>query len=205
MIQNGVTTKTPQNIPFGAGVYFKGVKYDEKVAPTEEEIKAAIFGATEDGGTTTITPEFFYVPADDVMVDLEELVQKVREEAMMEVSFLEITPEYIKNQVIGKISQTTDGQYDVITSDDHVRSGHFYQGFGYYGRHLDGRPMIIIFKKALCTSGHVGENKPKKNGVFKGTFKCHSDLEYGTTRLPYAIFIRKAEGWTPVNADEVAV
>ena len=65
--------------------------------------------------------------------------------------------------------------------------------------------MIILFKKALCTSGHVAENKPKTNTVFKGTFECHSDIEYGVTKLPYAIFIRKEEGWTAVNKDEVAV
>jgi hypothetical protein len=40
--------------------------------------------------------------------------------------------------------------------------------------------------------------------VFKGTIACHSDIAYGTTKLPYAIFIRKKEGWTPVNADELS-
>ena len=204
MIHNGVTTGTPSKIPFGAGVYFSGVTYDEKVAPTEEAVRAAIIGATQDGGTTTITPEFFDIPADDVGVLVEELKKKIGEKALIESSFMELTPELVKNQVIGVLGETTDKMYDVITSDTHLRAGHFYKGFGYWGHHLDGRPMIIIFKKALCTSGHVGENKSKTNTVFKGTFECHSDLEHGTNKLPYAIFIRKAEGWTAVNADEVA-
>ena len=204
MIHNGVTTGTPSRIPFGAGVYFSGVTYDEKIAPTEDAVKAAIIGATKEGGTTTITPEFFDVPADDVGVLVKELKRKVGEKAMMEVSFLELTPEMVKNQVIGVLGETTDKKFDVITSDEHLRENHFYKGFGYWGHHLDGREMIIIFKNALCTSGHSGENRSKTNTVFKGTFECHSDLEYGTLKLPYAIFIRKAEGWTPVSAEEVA-
>lgn len=204
MLHSGVTQGTPMNIPFGAGVYFTGVNYDEKVAPTEDAVKAAIKGATQEGGTLTITPEFFDVPADGVLVPVEELKVKVGEKAMMEVSFIELTAEFVKNQVIGKLGATTDGDFDVITSDEHLRKGHFYEGFGFWGHLLDGREMIVIFKKALCTSGHTSEPKTKVNTVFKGTFECHSDIEYGVQKLPYAIFIRKAEGWTAVNASDVA-
>ncbi len=204
MIHSGITQGTPTNIPFGAGVYFEGIEYSETVAPTEEAVKAAIIGATQEGGTTTITPEFYDIPADDVLVPVEELKVKIGEKAMMEVSFLELTAKMMKNQVIGKLGESTDKNFDVITSDEHLRACHFYKGFGFWGHHLDGREMIIIFKKALCTSGHTAENKTKTNTVFKGTFECHSDIEYGVQKLPYAIFIRKAEGWTAVNADEVA-
>ena len=41
-IQSGITQGTPAKILFGAGVYFQGVTYDEKTAPTEEAIKAAL-------------------------------------------------------------------------------------------------------------------------------------------------------------------
>lgn len=204
MIQSGITQGTPSKIPFGAGVYFKGVTFNEKVAPTEEAVKAAIIGATQEGGTVTITPEFFDIPADGAHVLVAELKQKVGETAQMEVSFLELTADLIQHQVVGKLGETTDSNFDVITSDDHLRESHFYEGFGFWGHHIDGREIIVIFKKALCTSGHVSEHKNKTNSVFKGTFECHSDIEYGTTKLPYAIFIRKADGWKAVNADEVA-
>ena len=204
MIQSGITQGTPSKIPFGAGVYFKGVDFDEKVAPTEEAVKAAIIGATQEGGTVTITPEFFDIPADGALVPVAELKQKVGETAQMEVSFLEMTADLLNHQVIGKLGATTASEFDVITSDEHLRNGHFYEGFGFWGHLLDGREIIVIFKKALCTSGHVSEHKNKTNSVFKGTFECHSDIAFGTTKLPYAIFIRKAEGWEPVNADEAA-
>lgn len=204
MIQSGITKGTPSKILFGAGVYFKGVPYDEKVPPTEDVIKAAIFGATQEGGTLTITPEFFMPELDGATVPIMELQKKVGEIAQMEVSFAELTAELMKNQVIGKLSESTEGEYDVITSDEHLRKGHFYEGFGYYGNFMDGRPLIIIFKHALCTSGATTDNKNKTNSIFKGTFACQSDIEYGTTKLPYAIFMRKADGWTAVNAEEAA-
>ena len=203
-IHSGVTKGTPNNIAFGAGVYFQGIDYSESVAPTEEAIKAAIFGATQDGGTVTITPEFFKPELDGVRVAVKELQVKVGETATMETSIAELSADLVKHLAIGKVSESTDKNYDVITSAANLATGHFYDGFGYYGNLLDGRPIIIIFKHALCTSGFTTDAKNKTNSVFKGTFECQSDIDYGVERLPYAIFIRKSEGWTPVNSDEFA-
>ena len=203
-IKSGVTTNTPARIPFGAGVYFSGLEYSETVAPTAEAIKAAIIGATQEGGSVSITPEFFAPEIDGVTVALKELQVKNGEVAIMETSFAELTPDLLAKQVIGTAKESTDGNYDVITSAEAIAAGHFYKGFGFYGEHLDGRPMIILFKNALCTSGMAIEPKNKTNTVFKGTFACQSDVEYGTTKLPYAIFIRKLDGWTAVNPEEVS-
>lgn len=202
-IHSGVTSGTPEKILFGAGVYFRGVAYDEKVAPTEEEIRTNIFGATQDGGTLSITPEFFIPELDDVRVAVKELEQKIGEKAQMEVSFAELSPEHVKNTAIGKLGETTDAMYDVITSSERIMKGHYYDGFGFYGELIDGRPVIIIFKQAICTSGFTTDPKSKTNAIFKGTFECRSDIEYSTRKLPYAIFIRKTDGWTDVRIDEV--
>ena len=202
MPNSGITSGTPSRILFGAGVYFKGVTYDEKVAPTVEDIKAKVMGATQEGGTLTITPEFFAPELDGATVAIKELQMKVGETAQMEVSFAELTAEAMAQTAIGKIGETTDGSYDVVTSSE-LRAGHFLDGFGYYGKFMDGRPMIILFKQALCTSGATTDAKNKTNSLFKGTFACMSDIAYSTTKLPYAIFIRKTEGWTAVTPDEL--
>ncbi len=201
-IKSGITTGTPSKISFGAGVYFHGVEYNEKVAPTEEAIKPAIFGATQEGGKITITPEFFAPELDGALVPLVETKIKVGETASIEVSIVEHTPEFMAHSVIGEINDSTDGKYDVVTSTT-LKTGHFYKGFGYYGYLLDGREFICIFKNALCTSGFTMENKNKENAKFAGTFECHSDIAYGVDKLPYALFIRKADGWTPVTAEEI--
>lgn len=201
-IKSGITQGTPAKIAFGAGVFFQGVTYDAKVAPTEEEILAGIVGATQEGGKVTITPEFFEPDLDGKHVSVMELIQKVGETAVMETSMVEMNPERIAKALIGVMADSTDGSYDVITSSD-LRTGHFYQGFGYYGELLDGRPFICIFKNALCTSGFGFEGKNKENGKFAGTFECKSDIEYGTHKLPYALFIRKETGWTSTKAEDI--
>ncbi len=201
-IKTGITTGTPAKILFGAGVYFQGVEYSESVAPTEEAIKTAIIGATQEGGTLTITPEFFAPELDGATVSVMELQNKVGETAQMEISYAELTADLVSRMVIGNVAETTDKEYDVVTSSV-LKSGHFYKGFGFYGEFLDGRPIIILFKNALCTSGFTTDSKNKTNSVFKGTMACQSDIEYGTTKLPYAIFIRKKEGWTSVDASDL--
>ncbi len=198
---NAVTANTPLNLPFGAGMYFQGVAFNPLVAPTDEEIKAGTMGATQEGGTLTITPEIWAPELDDVTVPMKELQHKVGETAQMEVSFAEFTTELAKRMVIGKVAESTDKKYEVITSDK-LGAGHFYNGFGYRGRFLNGRPCIILFKTALCTSGMAMDAKSKANSVFKGTFVCQSDVEFGYDKLPYAIFIYKNDQWTAANPEE---
>jgi hypothetical protein len=202
MIRSGITAGTPAKILFGAGVYFQGVEYSETVAPTEEAIKAAIMGATQEGGTLTITPEFFAPELDGATVALMETQNKVGETAQMDVSFVEMTADLMAKMAIGAVTESTDKSYDVVTSSV-LKKDHFYKGFGYYGEFMDGRPIIILFKNALCTSGFTTDAKNKTNSLFKGTIACHSDIEYGTTKLPYAIFIRKKEGWTSADASDL--
>ena len=202
MIKTGITAGTPSKILFGAGVYFQGLEYSETVAPTEEAIKAAIIGATQEGGTLTITPEFFAPELDGATVAVMELQNKVGETAQMEVSYVEMTADLMSKMAIGAVGESTDKSYDVVTSSV-LKKNHFYDGFGYYGEFLDGRPIIILFKHALCTSGFTTDSKNKTNSLFKGTMACQSDIAYGTTKLPYAIFIRKKEGWTSVDATDL--
>ena len=201
-IKTGIAVGTPAKILFGAGVYFQGLEYSETVAPTEEAIKAAIIGATQEGGTLTITPEFFAPELDGATVAVMELQNKVGETAQMEVSYVEMTPDLMSKMAIGKVGETTKKDYDVVTSSV-LKKDHFYKGFGYYGEFLDGRPIIILFKHALCTSGFTTDSKNKTNSLFKGTMACHSDIAYGTTKLPYAIFIRKKDGWESADATDL--
>ena len=201
-IKTGITAGTPAKILFGAGVYFQGLEYSETVAPTEEAIKAAIIGATQEGGTFTITPEFFMPELDGATVAVMELQNKVGETAQMEVSYVEMTADLMSKMAIGNVAESTDKNYDVVNSSV-LKKDHFYDGFGYYGEVLDGRPMIILFKHALCTSGFTTDSKNKTNSVFKGTMECQSDIAYGTTKLPYAIFIRKKDGWESAEATDL--
>lgn len=200
-ITTGVTKGTPQRLTFGAGILFQGVTYSEDTAPTEEAIKTAILGATSDGITFTFTPEFYAPELDGVHVDVKELQRKTGETLEIEASVAELTPDLVMHQVIGEKADSTDNKYDVIKSSA-LTTGHFYSGFGFYGELFDGRPFIILAKNVQCTSGLPLDNKSKESGAMKCTFKAFSDLEYSTDKLPYAIFIRKENGWEAASLDE---
>ena len=201
-ITTGVTNGTPQRLTFGAGILFQGVTYSEDTAPTEQAIKSAILGATSDGITFTFTPEITAPELDGVHVDVKELQRKTGETLEIEASVAELTPDIVMHQVIGEKADSTDKQYDVIKSSA-LTAGHFYSGFGFYGELFDGRPFIILIKNAQCTSGLSLDNKSKETGAMKCTFKAFSDLEYGVDKLPYAIFIRKVDGWNTASVDEI--
>lgn len=198
---SGITQGTPSNILFGAGVYFAGVTYSETSAPTEEAIKAAVIGATSGGGKMQIIPEFFAPEIDGVRVQLRELQNKVGEKSTMDASFVELTSDHMAKAVIGNVEAA--GEYDVVTSSEVIATGHFYDGFGFFGKLMDGRPVIVLYKQALCTSGFSADSKNKTNSVFTGTFECMGDIATGVQKLPYAIFIRKRDGWQPATAQEV--
>lgn len=203
---NGVTNGTPTKLPFGAGVFAKGVPFNPLVAPTLEQIKQGLMGATKGGGGVTITPKLFDPELDDVTVKVAELsYHKFGEEGKMDISFAELTPGLVNNMVLGTVGETTDKNYDVITS--HVgalQAGHIIEGLCYYGEFMNGRPWCIVAKKALITSGMPVEGSSATNTVFKGTAEICSDLEYGTNKLPYAIFIYKEDKFVPATPEQAA-
>ena len=67
---------------------------------------------------------------------------------------------------------------------------------------VNGKKLYEYAREGIEIERITTDAKNKTNSTFKGTFACHSDIEYSTTKLPYAIFIRKAEGWTAVAAGE---
>ncbi len=202
-INHAITKDTPSRILFGSGVFFQGVEYSEAVAPTEEKILAGLLGATQEGGKITVTPTFSEPDLDGKKVSVLELIHKSGETAVMDTSMVEVTAEMIAKSLIGVIKESTDKNYDVVTSSSEIRKGHFLKGFGYYGELIDGRPFISLFKNALCTSGFGLEAKSNEYGKMAKTFECKSDIEYSVEKLPYAFFIRKKEGWTPVKPEEI--
>lgn len=202
-LNTGITKGTPARILFGAGVYFTGATYDPLVAPTEADVKTKILGATQDGGTFAITPELYTPELDGATVKVKELQVKVGETATMETSFAELTAEAVMHTALGAVSESTDKEFDVITSSETLLPGHYYSGFGWWGHLLDGREAIIIYKNALCTSGFATDAKNKTNSIFKGTFECHASAGDSVNKLPYAVFIRKKTGFEVASENEL--
>ena len=65
----------------------------------------------------------------------------------------------------------------------------YYENLAYVGKKIDGTPIIVIFDKALCTSGLSVEGENKKMVVPEAEFECYAELEQADKNvLPYHIY-----------------
>lgn len=183
---SGVTTKTPGNIPFGAGTIHKGLSFDTETK--KWNFADSLVGATSGGSKFEIKPEVMQVEVDGAWVAVEELDVKTGETANMEINFIELTPDIIKASVIGQAGDSKIEGYSLIESKSKIEKGDYWENIAFVGKTLTGTPIIVIMDNALCTSGLSIEGKNKEAGVGKYTFRCSQTIEGDLTVLPYHIY-----------------
>lgn len=185
--KTGVNTNTPNNIVFGAGTIHKNLKYTTDTWNLEE----SIIGATKEGSTLSIVPEFYEVEPDGAMVSVKELTVKTGETATLTVNFLELTKDLIKAAVIGADGTSEDTNYDLIESKADITEGDYFDNIAFVGKTLGGKNIIVILENAICTSGLELEGANKEAGTVEYEFKCHAELDGDLDTLPYKIYYPK--------------
>ena len=191
--KHGVTASTPKNIMFGAGTIHKNLAYTAGTGGSAGSwnFNASIIGATQGGSKITIEPEFTDIDVDGALVLVKGLKVKTGETAKMEINFLELTKDIIKDAIIGQNGTSSDSNFDLIESKANLADGDYYDNIAFVGKTLDGRNIIVIMDNALCTSGFEAEGKNKTEAVGKYTFECHADLTSDLDTLPYHIYYPK--------------
>ena len=186
---SGITANTPKTIMLGAGTIHKGLTFSGTAWNFEE----SLICATSGGSKLSIKPEFYDVPVDGALVKVKGLTVKVGETATLEINPIELTPEVLKMAVIGdeSTSSTATG-YSEITSRAQIATGDYLTNMGYVGKTIEGKPIIIIFDNALCTSGLELEGKNKEAAVPTFTFECFADLTPEADTLPWHIYYPSA-------------
>ena len=182
---SGITANTPKTVMLGAGTIHKGLTFESDAWNFED----SLICATSGGSKLSIVPEFYDVPVDGALVKVKGLTVKVGETATLEINPIELTPEILKMAVIGDeaVSTTATG-YSEIKSRAIVNEGDYVKNLGYVGKTIEGKPIIIIFDNALCTSGLELEGKNKEAAVPKFTFECFADLTPEADTLPWHIY-----------------
>ena len=182
---SGITENTPKTIMLGAGTIHKGLTFSGDAWNFEE----SLICATSGGSKLSIVPEFYDVPVDGALVKVKGLTVKVGETATLEINPIELTPDILKMAVIGDEATATEATgYSEIKSRAIVNEGDYVQQLGYVGKTIEGKPIIIIFDNALCTSGLELEGKNKEAAVPKFTFECFADLTPEADVLPWHIY-----------------
>lgn len=188
--KDGITTNTPKNILFGAGTIHKGLEFTAGVGETAGSWNFAesLLCATGDGNSLTIEPEITDIEVDGAWVKVEQLQVKTGETATMEITPVEITPEILKMGLIAQEGTSDATGFDVLESKEIIAAGDYIDNLGYVGTRIDGTPIIIIFERALCTSGLELGGSDKEATKPSMTFECVASIEGNHRVLPYHIY-----------------
>lgn len=185
---NGITSKTTENILFGAGTIHKGLKYATNAWNFEE----TCIGATSGGSKLSIVPEIYDVPVDGPAVLVKGLRKKLGEKATMEVNMIELSADTVATAAMAVKGESDVTTHDMIESKADIEDSDYWENIAFVGKTLDGRNVIAILENALCTSGFENEGKNKESGVVKLTFECHADADTDMDKLPWKIYYPKA-------------
>ena len=187
---SGITENTPKTIMLGAGTIHKGLTFTAGSGSTGSwNFEESLICATSGGSKLSIKPEFYDIPVDGALVKVKGLTVKVGETATLEINPVELTPEVLKMAVVGdEAASTTATGYNEITSRARIAAGDYITNMGYVGKTIEGKPIIIIFDNALCTSGLELEGKNKEAAVPTFTFECFADLSPEADTLPWHIY-----------------
>lgn len=188
---SGITENTPKTVMLGAGTIHKGLTFTagSDGATGTWNFTESLICATSGGSKLSIVPEFYDVPVDGALVKVKGLTVKVGETATLEINPIELTGDILNMAVIAdsKASTTATG-YTELTSRATIKAGDYLEKMGYVGKTIEGKPIIIIFDNALCTSGLELEGKNKEAAVPKFTFECFADLSPEADTLPWHIY-----------------
>lgn len=185
----GATTKTPENILFGACTVHKALKYTEG---TGWNFAESIKGATSGGSKFSIVPEVTKVEVDGVFVPAKGLSKKTGGTATAEINFIELSQDIIQAALIAKIGESTDTNYVLLEDKPDIEEEDYWENIALVGKTLAGKPIIAILDNVICTSGFEQESKNKEGAVVKLTFECHGELGTHTDTLPWRIYYPKA-------------
>lgn len=182
---SGITENTPKTVMLGAGTIHRGLTFNGDAWNFAE----SLICATSGGSKLSIKPEFYDVPVDGALVKVKGLTVKVGETATLEINPIELKPDILNMAVIADSAAAANVTgYTELKSRAQIAEGDYVEKMGYVGKTIEGKPIIIIFDNALCTSGLELEGKNKEAAVPKFTFECYADLSPEADTLPWHIY-----------------
>ncbi len=176
---------------FSGDTFVSGTKYFEKY----EGFGGDKIGATKDGTKVSIIPEYTDIDVDGVLVKTEGLTRKTGEKASIEAIVLDMSNDNITTSVNGQLVYS--GEEDIVASSSSaiiktksdIVKGDYITNLALVGRRLDNQKLtVILFKKAICTSGLELDMKNKNVAGSKYVFEaCALQSDTNTDTLPVMI------------------
>jgi hypothetical protein len=165
MLKNhAITADTPKNVLLGSGILVKDLVYAENDWTYEE------LGATSGGGKITYEREYLDLDVDGKKVKVEGFDVKLGETGTMTLNLAEVKPETIATAL--SLKQDTSSSITGLAKYKPSNENAYVDRLGFVGFKADGKPIIVIFPKAICLSALELEVKNKEQATMALDFSA---------------------------------
>lgn len=175
--QHGMTQNTLERIWLGAGTIHKGLTLTTGTSGGNAQFnfKETLLCATSGGNSLEITSTLYDVPIDGVGVKVYGGVVKTGETGTMTINALDMTPELLNHALFSDLVESQGAKdYLVGMTGQKIEEKHWIDKLAYVGETLKNRkPIVIVFNKAICTSGAKVDGKSFEASVLPLTFEAY--------------------------------
>lgn len=175
--QHGMTRNTLERIWLGAGTIHKGLTLATGTTGGNAQFnfEKTLLCATSGGNSLEITSTLYDVPIDGVGIKVYGGVIKTGETGIMTINALDMTPELLNHALFSDLGDSQGAKdYLVGSTGQKIEEKHWIDNLAYVGETLkDRKPIVIIFEKAICTSGAKVDGKSFEASVLPLTFEAY--------------------------------
>lgn len=185
----GYTASSPLHYLLDAGAIYKNLVYDEATG----EFMGDLLGATSGGNEFALTQETRIIEVDGLKGQGKGNVVIDSETPSLTVNLKEITANNLALAIAGSNVDTTDTNYDIITTKGKIELTDYLTNIAFVGR-ISGstKPVVITIDNAISLEGLTISTQDKAEAVIPVVFTGHYDennVESGAA--PFRIYFPK--------------
>jgi hypothetical protein len=168
----GYTANSPLHYLLDAGAVYKNLVYDELTG----DFTGEVLGATSGGNEFALAQETRVIEVDGLKGNGKGNTVIDSEVPTLTVNLKELTAQNIALALAGGNVDTSDTNYDIITSKGKIELSDYLQNIAFVGR-LSGstKPVVIVIDNALSLEGLTITTADKAEAVVPVVFTGHYD------------------------------
>lgn len=182
----GYTNNSPLFYLLDAGAVYKNLTYDAVTGT----FTGTLLGATSGGNEFALEQVTRTVPVDGLKGAGKGNTVIDEEIPTLTVNLKELTASNLALAIAGSRTDTTDANYDVITTKGKIELSDYLDNIAFVGR-LSGSsdPVVIMIENAISLEGLTIATEDKNEAVVPVVFKGHYDQDNITSgSAPFKIY-----------------
>ncbi|WP_423408020.1 hypothetical protein AABM38_20460 [Heyndrickxia sp. MSNUG] len=185
----GYTSNSPLHYLLDAGAIYKNVVYDELTG----DFTGDLLGATSGGNEFSLAQETRTIEVDGLKGSGKGNTVIDSESPELVVNLKELTAANLALAIAGGVVDTSDTNYDIITTKGKIELTDYLDNIAFVGR-ISGSsdPIVIVIDNALSVEGLSISTKDKDEAVVPVRFRGHygaDNVELGSA--PFRIYMPK--------------